>query len=191
MATADGYEVYDQGHSYAHFPGTVVSPSGSRTGAARLLRLHGPYGTRSVHFDALRVGMPPVLPAAADTDGDTYMGGTVTLPLPGVNKRDGNYTFAASGNYLYLQNTVRVPGTDPLPTGSYPFGVNPQDYIAFVRLQQGDLAAEFEAALADPNPSQAVTVLAGANIYDDDNPQQGWYLTALPSEAFTTTLISG
>lgn len=188
MASSDGYNKYDQAHTFAHEPGTVVSPSANRTAGARLLRVHGPYGTRIVNFTATRVGMPPILPAAADTDGDTYVSGSIVSGLPTLNQQDGTFSFRASGRYVYLQDEVRVPGTDPIPSGVYPFSTGTQDYAAYARLK--DLSG-FDAAVSDPNPSKAMTVLAGANIYDDENPQFGWYLTSLPSQAFTTTLISG
>jgi len=188
MATNDGYSQYRQSHEYGQSTGTVIAPSSNRSGAARLLRLGGAYGTRTVSFDATRNGMPPILPAAEDTDGDTFVSGSVTLPLPIPDTRGGGYTFHGAGRYTYLQNKVRAPGTDPLPTGSYPFTVI-ADYVAIERLRG---LSGFAAAVTDPDdPDTALLTLAGSEQFDDDNPQFGWHLTGFPSEAFTVTTISG
>lgn len=186
MATADGYQHYTQAHEFGYSPGVAVSPSSNRSGAARLIRLCGAYGTRTVSFDAARTGMPPILPSAADTDGDTFVSGAVTLPLPIPDTRNTGYTFRGFGKYVYLQNDVRVPGTDPLPTGAYPFDTT-ADFVAVNRLQ-GEPG--FAVAMADPDPNAALLTLAGTT-FDDDNPQYGWHLTGFPTQAFTVTTIMG
>lgn len=186
MGSADGYSRYEQRHDYAHQTGTVVAPSSNRSGTPRLIRIGCPVGMRTVEFEAVRSGMPPILPAAEDTDGDTYIGGTVALPLPIPDTRNGGYTFAGSGRYVYLQNTVRVPGTDPLPTGSFPFQTL-ADTVAQSRLQTLD---GYAAAVTDPDPDTALLTLAGGD-FDDEHPQYGWHLTGFPTQAFTITTISG
>lgn len=187
MPTADGYLRYGQDHRFEHALGTLVAPSANRTGSARLLRVCGPYGTRIVSFDAARVGMPPQIPAAADTEGDTYAGSTVSLPLPVLNAQTGLWTFKAAGELLYLQNGPRVPGVDPFPTGGYPWSTS-ADYQAYVLAR--DLPG-FGAALGDPNPSAALTVLCGDAIFNDDEGAAGWFLTSLPAQSFSSTLIAG
>ncbi len=191
MPTSDGYSDYQQQHSYAHMPGVVIAASSSRTGQPRLVRVGGAYGTRTVGFTATRVGMPPVLPAAADTEGDKYIGGSISVPMPRANSRDGTYTFNASGSYVYLQNEVRVPGESPLPTGSTPFGAPVQDFAAYTRLSG---IPGFDALLnggTSSNPSRDLLNFAGLYDYDDEYPAEGWFLTGLPLQAFTTTTIAG
>ncbi len=187
MSTSDGYSQYTQAHEYGQTTGTVIAPSSNRSGTARVLRLGCAYGTRTVSFQATRNGMPPILPTPTDTVGDTFVSGSVTLPLPVPDSRGGGYTFRGHGVYTYLQNELRVPGTDPLPTGAYPFSTT-ADFVATERL---GVLSGFYAAMTDPAPDAALLVLAGDESFDDDNPQYGWHLTGFPTQAFTTTTLSG
>lgn len=184
--SGDGYKDYTQRHDYADSPGVIVAPSSNRLGSARLLRVHGKYATRTVTWSAVRDGAPPVVPAAGDTDGDTFIGGTVSLPLPAANARDGTYTFAASGVYGYLQDTPRVPGTDPLPTGGYPYTLAVQDTVAGVRYKD-----EIAAAVTSGDPNPAAYVVAAAGLAYTGSAATGWYLTGLPAQTFSPKLISG
>ena len=179
------YPDYRQEHRYETDPGVVISASANRTGAARLLRVHGGVGKRIVDFRATRAGAPPLIPSATDTTHDTLVGHALTVPLPVFNQVLGRYNFTAEGRYTYLQNAPRVPGTDVFPTGRYPYPLAGADEVA--------------ASLFATIPGVAVA-WAGANvIVDTVNAVIGatditkpytWYLTALPAETFTT-LITG
>lgn len=182
--SGDGYQSYTQDHEYTDAPGVVIAPSSNRSGDARLLRVHGKYATRTVKWAASRTGAPPLLPTAADTPGDTFIGGTVVLPLPVAEAGRGVYHFGASGAYVYLQDTPRIPGTDPLPTGGYPYPLATQGTVAAIRY-----ASEIAGAVGDPNPAAAVVAAAGVNY--DGSASTGWYLTGLPATTFVPYLISG
>jgi len=183
--SAEGYERYTQGHTYRDMPGVVVAPSSNRTGYARLLRTHGKAAVREVTFDAARIGAPPALPKPENTDGDTFISADVTLPLPAANARTGTYTFMAAGRYTYLQDGAgRVPGTDPLPTGGYPYPLAVQGLIATVAY-----ADAIAAAVGQANPADYAVRQAGLDY--TGSATTGWFLTAFPAETFVTTTISG
>lgn len=186
MAEADGYRDYRQAHGFNHYPGTVIAPSSNRSGAARVLRVAGAYGTRVVTFDASRTGLPPVVPAPEDTDGDLYVGGTVNLPLPTINARTSTFVFSAAGQYTYLQSPVRVPGTDPMPTGSYPWQMI-QDVASYVALRNQD---GFSAAMASATPSKDLLAIADP-LFDPTDATTPWSLTGFPTGAFSVDTISG
>lgn len=182
------YADYRQVHSYEADKGLAIAPSSNRTGTPRLLRLHGGYGKRVVDFNASRVETPPLLPLAADTEGDTLVSHTLEIPLPVFDQLLGRYNFKARGQYVYLQNATRVPGTDPFPTGRYPYPLEPADTLSMA----STIAAIGNAALAvifgGATPIASLTAALGATI--DVTRKYVWYLTSLPSQTFTN-LIKG
>lgn len=126
------YDVYQQDHKFVSVGGTVQLPVASRTAATRLIRLHGGMGKRIVTFRADRHGRPPVIPKPIDLSADTLLSHSVTPMLPRPNEQAGGYDWSVTGEYEYAQNTLREPGTDNLPTGTYPFALPVQTLVAGV-----------------------------------------------------------
>lgn len=121
------YDAYTQDHRYEHDTGIVALPVCGPTPKVRLIRLHGGAGIRRIKWRAVRQGTPPVVPTAQDTTADKLLHSTVTPSLPVADQGTGRYTFAVTGEYVYAQITPRVCGTNTLPTGAFPFRIDPMD----------------------------------------------------------------
>ena len=129
------YGKYVSSSKFTHDLGVVVLPVASRTAAHRRIRLHGGMALRTVRWEAVRDGRPPIAPTPADTGapgnrGDYLLSSQVVTNLPTLNQQGGFYTFEMSGEYQYVQVTPRVLGTNTLPTSSFPYPVQPMDDIA-------------------------------------------------------------
>ena len=170
-----------QTHHYEDVPGVVVSPSANRDGDARLLRVHGRAAVRRVRWSASRAGAPPVMPIPEDTARDTLVSARVAVSAPQPNMQTMHYMFAASGEYLYLQNDPRIVGTDPLPTGGQPYPLPDFDFVAVTRY-----ASDIGAAQGTDNPEEALVISAGARF--SGSADEGWYLTGYPAQTFTTQI---
>jgi len=133
------YGPISQGHQYETITGLMAVPRA--VGAPKLVRIHAEYGVRRIKWSASRSQRPPNIPKVEDTQGDRYLGGSVTTELPRYDPIKGGYDFLVSGEYIYLQAVVREtgearqetnrkPGVDALPTGKYPYFLALQGYQA-------------------------------------------------------------
>ncbi len=178
--SGQSYSEYRQDHKYESVPGVRIMASSNRSGAARLIRVAGEYGTRTVETTGTRAGAPPLVPKAEDLPNDTLVSHTIRVPLPVFDQNQGRYIFRADTQYVYLQDAVRVPGEDVFPTGKYPYPLEPLDTIQ--RLALNDLPG-LPVILAGVNVAvDLATALAGTV---DMNRLYTWSLTSLPAETFT------
>ena len=122
-------------------PHSIKAALEMRPNAVKLVRIHAEYGVRRIKWSASRSQRPPNIPKVEDTQGDRYLGGSVTTELPRYDPIKGGYDFLVSGEYIYLQAVVREtgearqetnrkPGVDALPTGKYPYFLALQGYQA-------------------------------------------------------------
>lgn len=174
------YDEYQQTHEYVHVGGVVQLPVASRTSAHRLIRLHGGYGKRIVKWTASRHGRPPQIPLPS-ARGDTLLNTTIAPILPRPNDQAAGYDWRVSGVYEFAQDTVRVPGTDAFPVGSYPWTGTVQGQAAAI------LATE---TTESPSPSNFNAYYSdlGVQIYDPVTGAYIWPFLALPP-AFSGALL--
>lgn len=177
---ANSYDKYQQDHRYEYDNGLVVMPVASRTAAHKVVRLHGGVGIRRVSFDTVRRGKPPVIPTMADTNWDTFVGGTVTAMTPIPNFQTGGFNWHVSGEYLYVQTEPRVVGQNTIPTGGYPFPVAPNDALA-TSYASGAAGAAFANAADGTNANEAAAEAVGNDIVDHDNERYVWPFTMMPT----------
>ncbi len=173
------YTGYDQTHEFVTVPGVVQVPVASRSAAHRLIRLHGGYGKRITRFAASRFGRPPVMPAAADTNGDTLLGTTVIPSLPRPNNQANGYDWKVSGEYTFAQNAPRVPGVDTFPVGSHPYALPAQQTMAILLSQPSEQQSTFTGFYTD----------IATNVVDLDTGFFLWPFLALPSVFFSEALV--
>lgn len=182
------YSEYKQHHTYTDVSGLRVIPRADRNTPPKLVRVHADYGKRTVNFAACRNGRPPVVPAAGDLDADTYLGGVVTIPLPAIDPTSGAYNWTVAGAYTYIQGKNRKAGSDPLPTGGYPFPVVPQDNIAS-QVAAGVSPTSGDYAIA-PSVTEAIGYALGRTLVDHTT-LYSWPFTTFPAESAGTYLITG
>jgi hypothetical protein len=136
QAAGNQYQDFHINTAYDYDPGILVLPVAKADGTpgVEVVRLHGGFGTRRVNFGGRKTGSPLVLPAAADTDKDLLISATVVTPLPSPNPQNGQYTWTAEGEYIFVTaddvNGPRIPGVHHLPTGQYPYPLPTQDAVA-------------------------------------------------------------
>jgi len=116
-----GILVDDCESEYTLHDGTLLMPvMGDSTQAPVIVRLHPPYTTRRATFNYARTKTPPLVPPPGDTlpngiteggtQGDTYLGGGLTLQAPRANAQ-GDLVYAVSGGYNFLvAHDVRTYG---------------------------------------------------------------------------------
>lgn len=124
------YGGHEQHNEFTQNTGLVVCPLARRTPGHRVIRLHGGYGMRRVKWSSARRGQPPLIPQAADLNGDTLLSATVVAELPRPNPAARGYDWSAYGEYVFVQDDMRVAGTDALPVGDYPFLVEAATYTS-------------------------------------------------------------
>lgn len=183
------YRGLHQWHKYTNVRGLIVLPVASTDSQHVVIRLHGGYGTRTVRWDHRRLGMPPMIPAAADTDGDTILSETVMPHLPQHNPQNHQYDWRVEGEYTYVQNSTRIAGQNAFPAGNHPYLVLPQANAA-----QSVVAVLSETDLNTvPNPADYITETAIANLPTADNADgtMQWPLTMLPAALTSTHIIGG
>lgn len=181
--SGQSYSEYRQDHKYKSVSGVRIAASSNRNGAARLIRVAGEYGTRTVDTTSTRAGAPPLVPKAEDLPNDTLVSHTIHVPLPVFDQNQGRYIFRADTSYEYLQTDLRVPGDDVFPTGKYPYPLEPLDTIQ--RLALNDIPT-LPIILAGANVVvELATALAGTV---DMNRLYTWSITSLPAETFTTLI---
>lgn len=186
------YNEYSQDHEYTYKSGLAVMPVLGATPAHRVLRLHSGFGMRRVSWSAGRTGSPPMLPAMANTSGDTFLGGRVTPVLPNPNEPAAGYNWAVTGEYLYVQNSPRIVGENAFPTGNYPFVVSPQARVAS-ELIGNDVVALVNATSPSVDPTDAVSELISEAVRENFVSGTGvvtWPFTLIPAVASSTHIIA-
>lgn len=186
---AGSYREEQQDHAYEHDQGLCVLPVAQATSKHRVIRLHGGYGMRRVTWSSARVGCPPMIPAAANTTGDTLLSATVVPSLPTIDKANDAYSWVVRGEYLYVQNAPRVAGENAFPAGNRPYLVLPQAQFG------GDLIENYGDAIQQAdNPDDALTEAVG-DAYDTDlRGEDGsvfWPFTTVPAFLSSTHIIGG
>lgn len=185
MADAVGIEDYrlaEGSQEYTYHRGTTVMPLSN--GGHAVVRLHGGVGYRTMRFDYGREGRPPLLPTMADGNRDTLLSATLKPRTPTPDTNDG-YNWRVSGEYVFVQNTPRVGGTDAFPAGNPPFG-------------------HFKAAKRayDITPSGAIVTSGGDPVGDTINNMGSivsqtygtdwfWPYTGLPNVIFSDYMFGG
>lgn len=169
---SDQYAAYRQTSDFAYVPGVFVLPLAN--GGVVTGRVHKGYGTRTVRFNAIRRGQPPVLPAAADTDRDVLVSADVQVPLPAFSLTQPNFDWNVSGEYVFVTTHAdgpRVPGLSRLPAGQYPFPLPLQD-------SAGD-------AIASSGGMEYVE----NSLYDGIQEGTVWPFTIMPKHFFNPLLL--
>lgn len=171
--------------------GVAIMPLARRVAGNRMIRLHGGYGVRRVQWRAERAGVPPTIPQMVDTVADTLLSSSMTVPLPSPNAAGRGYDWIVQGEYIFGQNDLRIAGTDPFPSGAYPWVDQPQESIRAA--QAGPLVqAAFDAAANGQNPNAALIeavasdcpiVLIDGIIF--------WPWTSIPSIMSSNNIILG
>lgn len=185
---AGSYRDYSQDHVYSHDHGLVVLPVAGRAAGHRVIRLHGGIATRTVNWSASRGGRPPLIPAAADTNGDTLLSSTIVPTLPRVNAQARSYDWSVSGTYVYVQNTPRVPGVNAFPAGNHPYAVLPQAALAAGELPSNLMTPGYSGNRADAQTEY----LTGQGGHNPENAgYTSWPLTVLPAAYSSTHIIGG
>jgi hypothetical protein len=153
---ADQYKKFQQVTTYGYDPGVFVLPLASRTPKTITVRAHAGVGTRTVEFDAVKNGSPPIIPSAADTDRDVLVQAGVSIPLPAPSGHDSGFDWVVKGVYVFVtkgvedvldedgevtgtKNGPRVPGSDYLNAGQYPFTLAIQDAAGRALAPSGDI----------------------------------------------------
>jgi hypothetical protein len=185
-------------HTYDDVSGLRLVP---RTcGPPKVVRVHADYGLRTIGWTAARNGRPPVVPKPEDiviasSDGsfslttDTYLGGTVNLPLPQINERQGGYDWEVAGSYQFLQTTNRKMGTHPMPTGGFPHQVFPNDALAAKYLLDHGIQVVLSPG-SDENPeAEAIRQIAEKLVNHEQT--YPWPFTTLPAQTVTSGLLGG
>lgn len=174
------------GHTshYENTTGLVVIPRAREGATPKLVRVHGDYGMRKVSWSASRKNRPPLIPTQEDLLSDKYVGGVVSADMPIADPISGGYNWSISGEYLYFQSVrARKAGFDPLPTGAYPYTIQPQDTIA-----QSILSATYDTGFS--NVIEGKIAATGAEVVDQ-RTLYPWPFTALPIESTSSGLIGG
>lgn len=166
-------------------------PIAGRVPGVRRIRLHGGFAFRRVTWSASRTGKPPVIPTPTDVGYDLILSHTVTPSLPDENPNIAGYNWRVKGEYLYIQGWPRRPGIDSLPTGSYPYLVQPNDTIATSLaspIYPGAVASASSVNPLFPNPNNDTMCILGVQaVHGDDFV---WPFTALPP-VFTSPSVLG
>ncbi len=180
-----GYTAADQTNDFEYDTGVVVLPVASREAAHCLIRLHGGLGFRRAKWRAARTGNPPIIPAMGDTTGDTFLGGTASPDLPTPSRSGSGYDWVARGEYLYVQDTPRIVGTNPLPVGQHPFLCVDQAMAAAETI--GNELTEY---LTQGSPDfQSVVTAAVAAVTVETDGSYSWPFLAYPTVFTSTHLI--
>ncbi len=120
------YYDYKVGNEYEYDSGKVVMPVAGPDGTPpQIVKLYAAIGTRSMPFSALKTDTPPLVPRiATDTvEGDVFLNGTLSLPLPQINANQTGFNYKASGRYEFVQPGAPrgYNATDTFQSGTYPF----------------------------------------------------------------------
>jgi hypothetical protein len=138
-AQSNNYRKYQTDSTFTYDPGVMVLPVASDTPMTVTVRYHGGYGTRTVAFDAMKNGNPPILPAANDTDDDKLIGATINVGIPIPDTINNGYIWSAQGTYRFVTlDDPRIPGRDYFPAVQRPYAV-PQDDVALGMLGGGTI----------------------------------------------------
>lgn len=129
-ANSTQYEGYGQDNQYKYDPGYLVLPTSQ--GEPIVVRVHGGVGVRSVTFNAMKRGTPPIIPKAGDLDEATFLGSTVSVPLPAAQQGVAGYDWSVSGRYDYVYQTASgcfPDGSVNFKTGEYPFPTRAKQFL--------------------------------------------------------------
>lgn len=184
-----GYRASDQTHDFSYDRGLIQLPVASRVAGSRLIRLHGGCGKRVVRFRFVREGKPPIIPAMADTSGDTLLAASVApaTPMPSVTGR--GLDWVVSGEYVYAQDTPRIVGNHALPVGQHPF--LDRSLVSETQAAVPSSAINLYVNTVSEDPATAFQLLvettAAATTINADG-DYSWPLFALPT-AFSSNHI--
>ncbi len=150
--------------------GLLVVPRCKTGSQPKIVTIHDPYTIREVKFNATRRTRPPIIPAPETLTGSTFLGGSVTIPLPQINTQEGTYNWAVGGGYRFIEASYLTLGASSLPTAGYPYALGAIDYSA---------AQAAQDAGADPNAGVQSFLDTTAEIVDNDT-LYSWPFTHLP-----------
>lgn len=183
---AASYQGAKQNQEYTHDLGLVALPVASAGPRHRVIRLHGGMGLRRAKFRFERGGRPPVVPAAANTAGDTLLS-TAVWPVCQYNDQTKSYDWSMGGEYVYVQNAPRVCGVNAFPAGNLPFVPMGPAGRAAADLPGTLLSVGYPAA----DRADAQTEHLAANGYSAESSLfSPWPLPVFPA-AYTSTHIIG
>lgn len=181
------YQEETQHHRYEYDSGVVVCPVASRTPGHRRIRLHGGVGMRVVKWSAERSGKPPIVPSHADTINDTLLSSTVNAQLPIPQPQSGTYLFRMSGEYVFVQTSPRLLGTNAIPTGLHPFPVEPMDGMAEQMI--GSALAQY-GTINDLATFDSAMQAVANKISNSGATDYVWPITVIPT-IFSAPIIAG
>ena len=148
------YQKYEVDNVVSVSSGLLVLPVASETGDTVVVRVHGGLSKRTVHYDIVKQGNPPVLPLPQDTDLDTLVTSQVNVMTPTPNENTGTYDWRAEGKYEYVTSgTQRQLGVSELPIMGFPYPNLRQDMLGAGLAPEGTevLAQQYIEAGAVPN----------------------------------------
>ncbi len=130
---------YDAGYLVLPIAGPDVIPDNPDYVPYALIKVCAATGMRRQRFKALKAETPPLLPAIGDDtpEGDIFLGGSLSLPLPQINSAGTGFYYSGNGSYLYLQpaSPRGYNAEDTFQTGSYPFAIPLLDGLAATTLR--------------------------------------------------------
>lgn len=182
-----GGKHYDAGYpqvtEHSYDPGILVLPVASSTSKVVKVRVHGGYSVRKVKFDVQRQNNPPIIPSPTDVEGlarnDLLVDCIIEAPLPVPTGNQGGLTWSIRGEYTFVAQGVstrpaaRVPGTDMLPLGGYPYSLGETDVVAGTVLSSG-------ASLYALSTSMAPLAASDDHV---------WPFTIIPPFVFNSELL--
>lgn len=178
----DLYQDYRMSNQYTYDPGVLVLPVAGPDGTApRIIKIHAAIGRRIAVMNAVKVDTPPILPRMGRNtkEGDVFVGGSLSLPLPQVNAQQTGFNYKASAQYEYVQPVTPrgYNDNDAFQTGCYPFPLILID------------------GLASGNPSQTVGVQGNPDVStlrnDQNIPSPDGQGTKSPDWAWLSTTFVG
>lgn len=171
---------FPQTTAFEYDPGVLVLPVASETSAAVKVRVHGGYTVRRVNFDVVRANNPPIIPKPEDIANsatgrdEVLVSCNLDIPLPSETPNDTGLTWQVRGEYVFVETKARVPGTDLLPLGGYPYSLGNVDQLA---------GAAYQAASGN---LQALSELMKPLVASDKHL---WPITVLPPFVFNGNLL--
>lgn len=188
------YDRFTADHEYSYDSGLIVMPTCGSTPGHKVIRLHGGVGFRKVAWDAKRRGEPPVIPAMADTLGDTFLGGTITPSLPLPNTQTATYNWSVTGHYTYVQHAPRIAGERGYATGSFPFVTYSQNALASDLLSdkiESTITNNQSSSTTEADRFDTVVEAAFAQRVSDGEGGIVWPYTFIAPQFSSTHLIGG
>lgn len=173
-----------QTHEYEYDSGLIPVPvagplDGDDNPVTRIVKVHSGFGVRRVRWAVGRSNRPPIIPAMKDElTNDRLISAVVAPELPQPDVQRGGWIFSVQGVYEYVQTVPRIAGKHTLPTGRYPYQVNPNQSIAAA------VAGGISGLTGVTDFSTGIEVAGGA-LVNHQSDDYFWPFTAIPAQCST------